>query len=77
MKIISEVNEKRNESIYTVELEPGVSVDVKRVENYYYIMQCGDGYEVFDDNGNTFDYSFDREKVLDFVGEVERLGSFK
>lgn len=77
MKIISEANEKRNESIYTVELDRGAYIDVKRVENYYYIMQCGDGYEVFDDNGNTFDYSFDKEKVLNFVMEVERCGSFK
>ena len=77
MKIISEFSDRRNESIYTIELEPGAYVDVKRVENHCYVMQCEDGYEVFDENGNTFNYLFDKKEVLEFVKEVERLGYFE
>ena len=77
MKIVSEVNEKENESIYTVELEPGAYIDVKKAKDYYYVMQCEDGNEVFDDNGNTFDYFFDKEIVFRFIKEVECFGSFK
>lgn len=68
MKIVS-MTEIENESvIYTVVLEPGVFVDVKRTDDgFYYIMQCEDGYETFDDNGNTFDYRFDFNNVVRFV----------
>ena len=68
MKIVS-MTEIENESvIYTVMLEPGVFVDVKRTDDgFYYIMQCGDGYMTFDDNGNTFDYNFDTNNVVRFV----------
>ena len=76
MKIVS-ITKDKNESIYTVELEPEVYVDVKRIESHYYIMQCEDGYEVFDDNGNTFDYFYDKEIVIRFIKESEHYGSFK
>ena len=68
MKIVS-MTEIGNESvIYTVMLEPGVFVDVKRTDDgFYYIMQCEDGYETFDDSGNTFDYRFDFNNVVRFV----------
>ena len=68
MKIVS-MTETENESvIYTVMLEPGVFVDVKRTDDgFYYIMQCEDGYETFDDNRNTFDYRFDFNNVVRFV----------
>lgn len=68
MKIVSMTELENNEVIYTVRLEPGVYVDVKRAKGgFYYIMQCGDGYMTFDDNGNTFDYNFDANNVVRFV----------
>lgn len=66
MKII-EKYEDNCEQIYTVELEEDVFVDVKCTGNLYYVMQCEDGYEVYNSDGNTFDYHFNEEEVLKFV----------
>ena len=68
MKIVSSTEVENRGWIYTVELEPEVYVDVKRTVNgLCYVMDCGDGYMVFDDNGNTFDYKFDENDVVRFV----------
>ena len=55
--------------IYTVELEEDVFVDVKRVGNLFYAMSCGDGYEVYNSDGNTFDYHYNCSEVLKFIIE--------
>lgn len=68
MKIISSAEVENRGWLYTVMLEPGVYVDVKRTVNgLCYVMDCGDGYMAFDDNGNTFDYKFDTDDVVGFV----------
>lgn len=68
MKIISSAEVENRGWIYTVMLEPGVYVDVKRTVNgLCYVMYCGDGYMAFDDNGNTFDYKFNTDDVVGFV----------
>ena len=68
MKIVSKAEVENRGCIYTVELEPGVYVDVKRTVNgLCYVMDCGDGYMAFDDNGNTFDYKFNTDDVVRFV----------
>ena len=54
-------------TIYTVELEENVFVDVKHIGNCVYVMQCEDGYEAYDSNGNSFEYHFDEEAVIEFV----------
>jgi len=33
-------------------------------------MSCGDGYEVFNSDGNTFDYHYNEEDVIKFVMEA-------
>lgn len=68
MKIISKAEVENRGELYTVMLEPGVYVDIKRTINgLCYVMDCGDGYMAFDDNGNTFDYKFDENDVIRFV----------
>ena len=68
MKMMAKAEVENRGCIYTVELESGVYVDVKRtVNNLCYVMDCGDGYMTFDDNGNTFDYKFDTNDVVKFV----------
>ncbi len=54
----------------TVELEDGIFVDVKCIGNLCYVMNCGDGYEVYDNNGNTFDYHYNEYEVVEFVSEI-------
>ena len=56
--------------IYTVELEDDVFVDVKCIGDLCYVKQCGDGYEVFNGNGNTFDYYYNQKEVIKFVMEA-------
>jgi hypothetical protein len=68
MKIIDKY-EDNGERIYTVELEDDVLVDVKCIDNMCYVMQCEDGYEVFNRDGNTFDYHFNEDEVVNFVRE--------
>ena len=57
---------------YQIELEENVFVDVKCVESLCYVIDCEDGYQVYDNNGNTFDYCYDECEVLEFVKECER-----
>ena len=70
MKIVS-MTEIENESvIYTVMLEPGVFVDVKRTDDgFYYIMQCGDGYM-------TFEYNLDIITFLSSSGPLNTSNVF-
>ena len=68
MKIVSSAEVENRGCVYTVMLEQGVYVDVKRTVNgLCYVMDCGDGYMTFDDNGNTFDYKFNTNDVVSFV----------
>lgn len=68
MKIVSKTEVENRGELYTVMLEPGVYVDVKRmIKGLCYVMDCGDGYMAFDDSGNTFDYKFDTDDVIGFV----------
>lgn len=69
MKIVDKY-EDNGDSIYTVELEKDVLVDVKCVGNLCYIMSCEDGYEAFNSDGNTFDYHFNEKDVIEFVRKV-------
>lgn len=59
--------EDQGNLFYTVELEEDVFVDVKCIETFYYVMQCEDGYEAYNSDGNTFDYHFNENEVLEFV----------
>ena len=52
---------------YMVELEDDVLVDVKCVGNLYYVMDCEDGYKTYNNDGNTFDYNFNEDEVVEFV----------
>ena len=52
---------------YTVELEEDVFVDVKCDMDLCYVMDCEDGYEVFDSDGNTLDYHYNADEVIEFV----------
>jgi len=67
MTITSICELSKTEVIYTVELEPDVYVDVKRVGNLYYIMSCEDGYNFYNSDGNTFDYYCDESAILKMV----------
>ena len=53
--------------ICTVELEEDVFLDVKRVGNLFYAMSCEDGYEVYNSDGNSFDYYYNAADVLQLV----------
>lgn len=66
MEIVS-VYEDNSETIYTVALDENVFVDVKCVGNLCYVMSCGDGYETYDSDGNTFNYRYDERSVIRFV----------
>ena len=66
MKINDEYEDHGN-LVYTVELEEDVFVDVKYIGNLCYVMSCEDGYEVFNSDGNTFDYHFNENEVIEFV----------
>ena len=69
MKIIDKY-EDNGALFFTVELENNVFVDVKCVENLCYVMSCEDGYTVYDGNGNTFDYHYSENDVIDFVKKL-------
>lgn len=58
--------------IYSIELEPGALIDVKNIGDLWYVMSCGDGYEVYDENGNTFSYQYNENEVIDFVKNYEK-----
>lgn len=66
MKIIDRF-EDNGALFFTVELENNVFVDVKCVGNLFYVMSCEDGYKVYDSNGNTFDYHYSENDVIEFV----------
>ena len=69
MKIIDKY-ENDGAFLCTVELEDDVFVDVKCIGNLFYVMQCEDGHEVFNRDGNTFDYCYNQKEVIEFVMEV-------
>lgn len=69
---IAEIFEDNGALFYTVELEEGVFVDVKYVGNLCYVMSCEDGYEVYDSNGNTLDYCYSEDEVIEFVERSKR-----
>lgn len=67
---IKDTFDNNREVFYTVELEEDVFVDVKRIGNLYYVMDCEDGYRAFNNDGNSFDYYFNEDEVIDFVKKV-------
>lgn len=67
---INDQYEDNGALIYTVELEDDVFVDVKCVGDLCYVMSCGDGYEVFNSDGNTFDYHYNEKDIIKFVMEA-------
>lgn len=67
---ISDVFGDNREIFYSVELEEDVFVDVKRIDNLYYVMDCEDGYRAYNSDGNSFDYYFNEDEVVDFVKSV-------
>lgn len=70
MKLINKYD-NNGEIFYTVELTDDVFVDVKQVDRLLYVMQCEDGYEAYNSDGNTFGYYFDEKEVVEFVkGEL-------
>lgn len=52
---------------YTVELKANVFVDVKCDMDLCYVMDCEDGCKAYDNNGNTLDYSFNEDEVIEYV----------
>ena len=64
---ITDISNENGELVYTVELEDDVFVDVKSVGDSATIMDCGDGYNVYNSDGNTFDYNYNEEDVIEFV----------
>ena len=67
---ISNVFGDNREIFYSVELEEDVFVDVKHIGNLYYVMDCEDGYRAYNSDGNSFDYYFNEDEVVDFVKSV-------
>lgn len=67
---IKDIYEDNGYSVYTVELEEDVFVDVKYVSSLYYVMDCEDGYEAYNNNGNTFDYHYNKNEVVEFVKNI-------
>lgn len=67
---INNAYEDNGALFYTVELEKDVFVDVKCIGDLCYVMDCEDGYEVYDSNGNTFDYHYNKYEVINFVIET-------
>lgn len=70
MKIISRASIGDGDEIFTVQLAPNTFVDVKhcKYEDLYYVMQCEDGWEVFNQNGFTIpEYEFNESMVLNLV----------
>ena len=64
---IKDAFDNSREVFYTVELEEDVFVDVKRIGNLYYVMDCEDGYRAYNSDGNSFDYYFNEDEVIEFV----------
>lgn len=64
---IKDIFDDNKETFYTVELEEDVFVDVKRINDLYYVMDCDDGFRAFDSSGNSFDYNFNENEVIEFV----------
>lgn len=64
---IKDIFDNNKETFYTVELEEDVFVDVKRINDLYYVMDCEDGLRAFDSSGNSFDYNFNENEVIEFV----------
>lgn len=69
---INDKYENNGELIYTVELEEDVFVDVKCVGDLCYVMSCEDGYEAYNSDGNTFDYHFNENEVIEFVRNASK-----
>ena len=71
MRIIDKY-ENDNATFFTVELEENVFVDVKCIGDLCYVMDCADGYNTHDSNGNTFDYHYSENDVVDFIrGQIK------
>ena len=71
MKIIDKY-ESNGSAFYTVELEEDVFMDVKCVGDLSYVMSCEDGYNVYNSDGNTFDYYYNEDEVIEFVKNVNK-----
>lgn len=69
---IKDVYDDNGACFYTVELEKDVFVDVKRIGDLYYVMDCGDGFEAYNSDGNTFSYYFSDGEVIRFVRNATR-----
>lgn len=64
---ITNIYDDNGALFYTIELEDDVFVDVKCVGNLCFVMDCEDGYKAYNSDGNTFDYHFNENEVLEFV----------
>lgn len=64
---INDKYDNGREIFYSVELEKDVFVDVKCVDNLYYVMDCADGHRAYNRDGNSFDYYFNEKDVIEFV----------
>lgn len=74
MELLDSSKIDKQNTIYTVALEPGFAVDVKvnSETGLVYVMQNEDGTTVYDQvfSENTFpDYEYDEEAVVRFVKE--------
>jgi hypothetical protein len=69
---IKDMYEDNGALFYTVELENDVFIDVKYVGNLCYVMDCEDGCKVYNSDGNTFDYHFNENEVVEFVKNANK-----
>lgn len=69
---INSIYEDNEAMFYTVELEEDVFVDVKCVGDLCYVMMCEDGYEAYNSDGNTFEYHYDANEVVEFVKSANK-----
>ena len=70
MKIVTCFDNNGNEFYYSVEMADDVFVDVKRIGNLYYVMDCEDGCRAYNSDGNSFDYRFNESEVVNFVKNI-------
>lgn len=71
MKIVDKYGDN-GALFYTVELEEDVFVDVKCDMDLCYVMDCEDSYEVYNSDGNTFEYHYNADEVIEFVKSASK-----
>lgn len=72
MKIVDKYGDN-GALFYTVELEENVFVDVKCDMDLYFVIDCEDGYEVYDRDGNTLSYHYNADEVVNFVKHYNNI----